>query len=216
MSDPRTAALTNAFLALARTDQGRAIDVLLARIDEIALCQAIADMAGAAPIQPRSAAKSTTKRAPSPKPPRTVNAGRRAPPVGSEPLSSETVAHIRSMGTITDAGKAIGVRRPQLSEYVRGMPVSPRIRARIDEALKRIAQADEAAQVTSPSAIDQVRQRGALLGFDAGDLARSAGVDLDTARAALAGEIDPSACEQLLKWVDRDLVPDGHGGFALL
>ena len=212
----RTAALNTAFMALARTDQGRAIDVLLARIDEIALCQAIADMAGAAPIQPRSTAQSTTKPTPLPKPPRKVKAGRRPPPVGSEPLSHETVARIRSMGTITEAGKAIGVHRPQLSEYVRGVPVSPLIRARIDEALKRIAHAAEAAQVTPPSATDQVRQRAALLGFDAGELARSAGVDLDTARAALAGEINPSGCDQLLEWVDRDLIPDGHGGFALL
>jgi hypothetical protein len=71
--------------------------------------------------------------------------------------------------------------------------------------------APPAAQTSSSS--DAVRLRAKLLGFDAQALAASAGVTVNDAQAALAGT---SSAPLFDAWLDRDLLPDGQGGYVVL
>jgi hypothetical protein len=117
-------ALATAFRALARFDQTRAVDLLIQHIDPTGLARALEQLAESLPAKP-------TRR----------NPGRRPPTIGSAPLPPELVARIRALApTIAAAAAMLGLRRPELSDFLRGRPVPPSFRARIDAALVTLDQ----------------------------------------------------------------------------
>lgn len=119
----------------------------------------------------------------------------------------ETAA-AQTRGGLAELARQMGLSRSQLSPAVRaGAAVSANSRARIQQWLAR--QPAEAVSIAS-----QTRDRVALLKFGASELAESAGISLPDARRVIDGHETESP--QLAQWVDRDLMPDGHGGFVLL
>ena len=81
------------------------------------------------------------------------------------------------------------------------------IQARLERGLQRMDEHPTAA-ATAPG---EVAQKARLLGLDAQGLADAAQVPLAEAIAALEGA---PATGALLDWLDRDLLPDGRGGFV--